>query len=155
MIVETAANLTALVVNQLNVFLDDKSFWFLKIACCDWCNDHNSDLNIVHKIWSRTRSRRFLDDFLWNPFASGSQSSQGNWIGRCFNKLIIKILSISLSLTNSASLSLEVRRVALVIALYLPHFRLITLAIIPSSPVHQQGENGPVFYMRAEEMYQP
>ena len=35
MIVETAANLTALVVNQLNVFLDDKSFWFLKIACCD------------------------------------------------------------------------------------------------------------------------
>ena len=35
MIVETVANLTALVVNQLNIFLDDKKVWFLKIACCD------------------------------------------------------------------------------------------------------------------------
>ena len=35
MIVETVANLTALVVNQLNIFLDDKNFWFPKIARYD------------------------------------------------------------------------------------------------------------------------
>ena len=56
----------------------------------DWYSDHDSELHMVHWIWTGIRSHGFLDYFLCNPSNSSSQSSQGSWIGQCFYKLIIR-----------------------------------------------------------------
>ena len=63
---------------------------FKVLFCREKRNAYDGELHIVHEIWTKTKSQRFFNDFLCNPFKSRSQSSPCSWIGQCFHKLIIR-----------------------------------------------------------------